>query len=68
MIEVPGRLFSKISFPNLDFLKSVTMIANSKKIKMKKSHLIFVSPTDFLKKFLPLPNFLETESSQGVED
>ena len=57
--------FSKISFPNLDFLKavSVTMIANSEKMKMKKSHLILVSPTDFLKKFLPLPYFLETLSS-----
>ena len=39
------------------------MIANSEKMKMKKSHLILVSPTDFLKKFLPLPYFLETLSS-----
>ena len=39
------------------------MIANSEKTKMKKSHLILVSPTDFLTKFLPLPNFLETFSS-----
>ena len=31
---------------------------------MKKSiHLILVSPTDFAKKFLPLPNFSETLSS-----
>ena len=30
------------------------MIAHSKKMKMKKSHLILVSPTDFLKRFLPL--------------
>ena len=62
---MPVRIFSKISFPNLDFLKavSVTMIANSEKMKMKKSHLILVSPTDFLKKFLPLPYFLETLSS-----
>ena len=40
----------------MDFLKavSVTMIANSEKMKMKKSHpVISVSPTDFLKKILP---------------
>ena len=69
---MPGRIFSKKSFPNLDFLKavSVAMIANSEKMKMKKSHLIFVSPTDFLTNFLLLPNFLETFSSplkNGVE-
>ena len=39
------------------------MIANSEKMKMKKSHLILIFPTDFLTKFLPLPNFLETFSS-----
>ena len=39
------------------------MIANSEKMKTKKSHLILVSPTDFLTKFLPLPNFSETFSS-----
>ena len=48
------------------------MIANSEKMKMKKSYPIF--PTDFLKKFLPLPNFFETLSSplkkdrEGVEN
>ena len=36
------------------------MIGNSEKMKMKKLHLICVSPTDFPKKFLPLPHFLET--------
>ena len=36
------------------------MIANSEKMKIKKSHLILVSPSNFLKQFLPLPNFLET--------
>ena len=53
-LEVLGRTFSKITFPNLYFLKgvSVTMIANKEKMKMKKSHLILVCPTDFLKKFL----------------
>ena len=46
------------------------MIANSEKMKMKKSHLILVYPRDFLKQFLPLPKFLETLSSplkKGVE-
>ena len=50
------QFFSQKSFPRLDFLKavSVTMIANSEKMKMKKSHpTISVSPTDFLKNFLP---------------
>ena len=53
-LEVPGIIFFKISFLNLDFLKSVsvTMIANSENMKIKKSHLILVSHTDFLKKFL----------------
>ena len=62
---MPGRVFSKISFPNLDILKavSVTMIANSEKMKMKKFHLILGSPTDFPKKCFPLPYFLETLSS-----
>ena len=63
---MPGRIFSKISFPNnLDFLKAVpvTMVANSEKRKMKKSNLVLVSPTDFLKTFLPLLYFLETLSS-----
>ena len=32
-------------------------------MKMKKPHFILVSPTDFLKKFLPLLYFLETLSS-----
>ena len=31
-------------------------------MKMKKSYTILVSPTDFLKKFLLLPNFLKTLS------
>ena len=41
---------------------------------MKKSYLILVSPTDFLKKFLPPPNFFEILSSplkkewEGVEN
>ena len=63
-LEVPGRIFSKTNFPNLDFLKavSVTMIANSGKMKMRKSHLILVSFTDFLRRSLPLPNLLETFS------
>ena len=39
------------------------MKANSKKKKMKKSYPILVSHTDFLIKFLPLTNFLETLSS-----
>ena len=62
--EVPGTIFSKKSFPRLDFLKavSITIIANSENMKMKKLYLILFSPTDFLKKFLPLPNFLETLS------
>ena len=57
---MPGTIFSKKSFPELDFLKavSITMIANSE-MKMKKSRPILVSPTDFLKKVHPLPNFLE---------
>ena len=41
---------------------SVIMIANSEKMKMKKSYTILVSPIDFLKKFLLLPNFLKTLS------
>ena len=57
------------------------MIANSEKMKMKKtkkSYPIFVSPphthTDFLKQFLPLPNYYPTLSSRlkkewdGVEN
>ena len=45
--------------PNLDFLKavSVTMIAISEKMKMRKSHLILVFPTDFLKNFSPPTQF-----------
>ena len=39
------------------------MITNTEKMKMKKSHPILVSPTDFLKRFLPLSNFFETLSS-----
>ena len=39
------------------------MIVNSEKMKMRKSHPILASATDFLKKFLPLPSFLETVSS-----
>ena len=42
------------------------MIANSEKMKMKKSYPIF--PTDFLQKFLPLPNFFETLSSPLKKD
>ena len=75
-LEVPGTIFSKKSFAKLDFLKAVPVImkANSKKKKMKKSYPILVSHTDFLKKFLPLTNFLETLSSplnkewEGVEN
>ena len=69
-------MFSKQSFPKLDFLKAVSiiMIAISEKMEMKKLYPILVSPTDFLKKFLPLPNFFETSSSplkkewEGVEN
>ena len=39
------------------------MIAYSKKMKMKKYHPIFVSPTNSLKKFLALANFLQILSS-----
>ena len=62
---MPGNVFSKINFPKLDFLKavSVTLIANSGIMKMKKSNLILVSATDFFIKFLALPNFLESFSS-----
>ena len=42
------------------------MTANSEKMKMKKSYPIF--PTDFLQKFLPLPNFFETLSSPLKKD
>ena len=42
---------------------SVTVIANSEKMKMKRFHPILVSPTDFFKKFLPLHNVLETLSA-----
>ena len=61
-LEVPGITFSKISFPYLDLIKavSISMIANSEKMKMKKSHLILISLTDFVKKFLPLPNVSRT--------
>ena len=64
-----GPLFEK-RFPKLDFLKavSVTMIANSEKMKIKKSHplndfyvfsppLLMVSPKDFLKNCSPYPIF-----------
>ena len=36
------------------------MIANSEKMKMKKSRPILVFPREFVKKFLLLPNFVET--------
>ena len=64
-LKCKREFFSKKSFSNLDFLNavSVTTIANSEKIKMKQSLFILVSITDFLKKFLPLPYFLETLSS-----
>ena len=39
------------------------MIANSEKMKMKRSYHILVSSTDFLKKFLARTNFFETLSS-----
>ena len=57
--------FYKKNFPKLDFLKavSVNMVADSAKMKMKIYHPILVSPTNFLKKFLPLANFFETLSS-----
>ena len=47
------------------FLKavSVIVIVNIEKMEMKKSYPILVSPADFLKRFLPLPNFFETLSS-----
>ena len=56
---IPGTIFSKKAFLALDFLKpvSVIMIDSSEKTKMKKFYLILVSPTDFLKTFLPLPIF-----------
>ena len=55
-----GQLFLKKSFSKLDFAKgvSVIMIANSEKRKMKISYSILVSPTDFLKKFLSLRDFI----------
>ena len=62
---MPRTIFAKKSFPRLDFLKavSVTKIANSEKMKMKKSHpVISVSPTDFLKKNSSR-NILKTLSS-----
>ena len=64
-LEVPVTMFSKKGFPKLDFLKvvPVTMIANSEKMKTKKSHYILVAPADFFKKFLTLHTFLETSSS-----
>ena len=54
-----GTIFSKKTFLALDFLKpvSVIMTDSSEKTKMKKFYLILVSPTDFLKTFLPLPIF-----------
>ena len=47
------------------FLKavSVIVIVNIEKMEMKISYPILVSPTDFLKRFLPLPDFFETLSS-----
>ena len=39
------------------------MIASSEKTKAKEPYPILVSPTDFLKMFLPLPKILETLSS-----
>ena len=69
-LDVSGTIFSKKSFTKLDFLKavSVTMIANSEKMKIEKIPSHFGSPTDFLKKFLPLPNFLENVPSPIKEN
>ena len=44
------------------------MIDNNEKMKMKKSYPILVSPTDVLKKFLPLPIFFQTLSSPLKKD
>ena len=56
---IPGTIFPKKTFLALDFLKpvSVIMIDSNEKTKMKKFYIILVSPTDFLKTFLPLPIF-----------
>ena len=64
-LEVPVTIFSKTSVPKLDFQKavSVTMIVSSEKMKMKKSHPILFSFTEFIKKNFSLHKFLETLSS-----
>ena len=65
-LEVPVTVFSQAtSVPKLEFQKavSVTMIVSSEKMKMKKSHPILFSFTEFIKKIFSLHNFLETLSS-----
>lgn len=69
MFRITTDHFFKKRFPKLDFLNgmSVTMIANSKKMKLKKSHPpcdlcisspVSVSPHRPCKKLSPLPSFL----------
>ena len=53
------KFFLEKTFPKIDLLKamSIIMIANSEKMKMKKSYSFLVFLTNFIKNFSPYPIF-----------